>query len=133
MRILKKMQLNQKTFHNLQSHLAGLHKCVYWLDLQSLNVWWRYNNSDMNCRQLCMKILKKRNKIKGPFITCSYIWHINTSKCVHWLDTHSVKVWWRYVLPNRNAVHFCDIIFKQSRVFPSCNKKKCVGNQIRPL
>ena len=29
-------------------------------------------------------------------LTCSHIWHVNISKCVYWLDIHSVKVWWRY-------------------------------------
>ena len=47
------------------------------------------------------KIPKKRIKIKGPSITCSYIWHVNISKYVNWLDTHSVNVWWRYVPPNK--------------------------------
>ena len=54
---------------------------------------------------------KKRNKIKGPSITCNYIWHIDVSKSLYWLDTHSVKVWLRYVQPNANAAHFCDIFF----------------------
>ena len=43
-----------------------------------------------------MKIPKKRNKIKGLSITCSYIWHTNTSKCVYWLDIHSDNVWLRH-------------------------------------
>ena len=42
-------------------------------------------------------------------ITRSYMLYINTLKCEYWLDTHSVKVWRRYVLPNTNAAHFCDI------------------------
>ena len=33
--------------------------------------------SDMNPRQLCMKIPKKRNKPKGHSEICSYIWHID--------------------------------------------------------
>ena len=52
-----------------------------------------YNNSDMNGRQKCMKITKEPNKIKLRFITCSYILHVDVSKCVYCLDTHSVKVW----------------------------------------
>ena len=43
-----------------------------------------------------MKIHKNRNIIKVCFIICGHIWHIKTSKCVYWLDTESVKVWWRY-------------------------------------
>ena len=32
------------------------------------------------------------------------------------LDKQSVKVWWRYVIKNANAVNFCNIL-------PSCQKK----------
>ena len=65
------------------SHIwhVNISKCVYWLDIQSVKVWWRYP--------------KKRNEIKGRFTTCSYIWHVDVSKYVYWLYTHSVKVWWR--------------------------------------
>ena len=42
--------------------------------------------------------LWKFNKIKEPSITCSYIWHVNISRCVYWSDIHFVKVLWRYVL-----------------------------------
>ena len=66
---------------------------------------------------------KKHNKIKRRSITCSCIWHANISKCLYWLDKHSVKVWWRYVLPNVNAAHFCDVFFRHRAVFPSRNKK----------
>ena len=59
----------------------------------------------------------KHNKIKRRSITCSHIWLINTSKCMYCLDTHSVKVWSRYVLPKTNAVPLCDIIFKQGNIF----------------
>ena len=65
-----------------------------------MKVWWRYSNSDTK---------KKPNKINGLSITFSYIRHFNTSKCVYQLDTHSVNVWWKSVLPNINAPHFCDI------------------------
>ena len=71
---------------------------------------------------LC-KTHKKRNKIEGRSITCSHIWHVNISKCVYWLETHSVKVWWRYVLPNVNAAHFWDVFFRHRAVFPSGNKR----------
>ena len=63
-----------------------------------------------------MKIPKKRNKIKRSSITCSHIWHVYASKYVFYLDTQSVKVWWRCVLLNTNAVHFCDILL------PICSK-----------
>ena len=38
------------------------------------------------------KIPKKHNKIKKLAITSRFIWHINKSKYVYWLDTYSVKV-----------------------------------------
>ena len=31
----------------------------YWLNTQLVKVWWKYNNSDINSRQKCMKIPKK--------------------------------------------------------------------------
>ena len=49
---------------------------------------------------------QKRNKIKRRSITCSHICYISISKHAYWLDIHSLKVWWRYVLPNTNVVHF---------------------------
>ena len=75
-----------------------------------------YNALDMNDRQLCRKFLKKRIKIEGCFITCDYIWHFYTLKYLYWSDAYSVKVWWRYVLPNSNAIHFCDFIFRHRTV-----------------
>ena len=71
-----------------------------------------------------MKIPKKRNKIKWRSITKSHIWHIYISKYVYWLNIHSVKVWWRYVLPNTNAVLFCDIFFRFMAMFSSSPNKK---------
>ena len=76
-----------------------------------MKVWWRKNTSNMNARQLYIKIHKKRNKIMGRFITCSHMWHINISVYVRWLDTYSLKVWWSYVLLNTNAFHFSVIAF----------------------
>ena len=29
-----------------------------------------------------------------------------------------MKVWWKCVLPNTNALHFCDIFFRHKAVFP---------------
>ena len=87
------------------------------LEFCGVKVWWRY------------KIYpKKRNKIKGSSITCRHIWLVDIPKCVYWLDTHSIKVWWRYMLPNANAVHFCDIIFGHMAVLPKCLKKS-VGSK----
>ena len=83
-----------------------------------MKVWWKYNNLGMNDHQLCMKMPKKCNKIKGRSVVCSHIWHVNNSKYVYWLDTHSMKVWWRYVLPNTNAFNFCDIIFRHRADLP---------------
>ena len=54
------------------------------------------------------KISKETQKIKGCSITCSHIRYFDIPKCENWSAIHSVKVWWRYVLPNTNADHFCD-------------------------
>ena len=93
----------------------------------TVKVWRRYNISDMNSRcWLCVKIC---NKIKRISIKCSHIWHVDITMCVHWLDTNSMKVWWKCMLPNTNAVLFCDIFFfRQTAVFPTyinlCRKLK---------
>ena len=63
-----------------------------------------------------MKMSQKHNKDKGNTITCSYIWHIDLSKCVYWLD---IQVLWRYVLPNAYATPFCVHI----GYYKSINKK----------
>ena len=99
---------------------------VYIIHINSL---WKFGEINKNAK---MKIPLKRNKIKGRSIACNHIWHIDISKCVYWLDTLSVKVWWNYAIPNTNADHFCDIIFRHRAVFPSCNKKQCWKSKIRP-
>ena len=60
------MKIHKKTHQIRETSIICSHiwyvdipKCVYQLDIQSVKVWWRYNNSDMNDLQLCMKIPKK--------------------------------------------------------------------------
>ena len=46
---------------------------------------WKFGEdetSNINGCLLCKKILRIRNKIKRRSITCSHIWHVNTSKYV---------------------------------------------------
>ena len=74
----------------------------------------QYFRHECSLKMCKMKIPNKRNKIKWLSIACSYIWHIDISKYVYWLDIQSVNVWWRCVLPNANAAHFCDIFFRHS-------------------
>ena len=45
-----------------------------------MNVWWRYNVSNV-------KIFKESFKLEKPYVTRSYIWYISISKCVYLLDT----------------------------------------------
>ena len=74
-----------------------------------------------------MKMSNKRNKTKGHSITCSYIWHITNIKI------HSVKVLLKYVLPNTNAAHFCDIVFQTLRSVADIPRKTVlkIKNQAR--
>ena len=58
-----------------------------------MKVWLGQNTSDMNARQLCIKIPKKRIKIKRLSINCSYIWHVDIAKYVYQLEIQSEKVW----------------------------------------
>ena len=117
---LPKNTLYQRTFLNLQSHLACWHipKCVYILIKHTICE--NLVKIQLFRHEWLSIIPKKRNKINEHSITCSYICHINTSKCAYWLDTHSVKVWWRYVLANTNAVHFCDNFFRHRAMFSTC-------------
>ena len=66
------------------------------------------------------KYPKKHNKIKEHYITCSHIWHVDIS---YWLGIHSMKFWWRYVLPNANGAHFCVPVFRHRVMLPSCPGK----------
>ena len=84
-----------------------------------MKVWWRYNNSGINGRQLCTK--NKCNETNGLSIICSYIWHIN-----------SLKVWRRYVVPNTNAVHSCDIFFRHRAMFLTWSHKESQKLKILP-
>ena len=110
--ILPKTQLNQSTFHNLESHLPCWHiktctltrHTIYdsLVNIQQFRHEWLISN--------IRKYPKRRNKINEQSITLSHTWHIDIAKHVYWLDTYFVKVWWRCVLlPNANAVYFCDI------------------------
>ena len=106
------LEIGEKTQTDVtkNDYFSSLNFC---LNTQSVKVWWRYSISDMNTRQLCIESHTKRKKILWRSITCSYIWYVDISKCVYWLDTYFVKVWWKYVLPNTNTVQFCDIIFRK--------------------
>ena len=55
-------------------------KCVHQSDTQSVKVCLGHNPSNMNVRQLCMKILIKRDKIKGRPINNRYIWDVIASE-----------------------------------------------------
>ena len=111
---------------------VSISKFVYWLDTQSVKVWWRYNNSDMNDRQKCMKTPKKRIKTKWRSITCSYIWHVDISKYVYWSNTHSVNVLWRYVLLNANAAPFSDVFFRHRAMFSTSWNKESRKSKVGP-
>ena len=65
-----------------------LPKCSRQFDTQYVKVWWIYNTSDMNGRQLCLKNLQKHNRIKELSITYSYIWHVSilNTNTVHFSD-----------------------------------------------
>ena len=67
------------------------------------------------------KFIKSVIKSTNASLFCSYIWHIDISKCVFWLYTKSMKVWWRYKLPNSNNVHYCDIFSRHRAVFRACH------------
>ena len=107
------------TFHNLQSHLACGHTKMYTL---THNLWKFGEDTILQTLMLVNKIPKNATKSKGSFTTCSHIWHVGITKCAYWLYTYSVKVCGSYVLPNTNAVHFSNIIFKHRAVLPPYSK-----------
>ena len=61
-------------------------------------------------------------------ITCNYIWHVNTLKCMYGSNTFYeswVKI---YITINTNFVVFCDISFRNRPVFPTCQKEILLGS-----
>ena len=107
MKISKPTCLNHITSHNLQSYMACWHT-----KSQSVKDWWRYNTSDMNARQLCMKIPKNCNNIKGLSITWRHTWHVDISKCVliwHTFCESLVKI----CANKHKCCSFFDIFFRK--------------------
>ena len=47
----------------------------------------------------------------NPSITCSHIWQVDIPKC-YINQIHNLWKFGEAVLPNTNADHFCDIIFR---------------------
>ena len=85
--------------------------------------WFRHEWSSINYE----------NTQKNTFHNLQLHQHINTSKSVYLLDTYSVKVWWSYVLPNTNAVYFCDIFFRHRAKFSTCPNKESRKSKIQQL
>ena len=57
-------------FHNMELHMAGWHVQIIFINFpQNL---WKFDGS------------------------CSYIWHVNITNCVYWLDTQTLNVRWRF-------------------------------------
>ena len=82
MKVFKKAKLNNQTI--TCSHIGHVDiKNVYLIDTQSVKICWNYNNLNINARQLCMKILWKRNKIKSHSITSFIIPYILQVSIVH--------------------------------------------------
>ena len=83
------------------------------------------------CEDKILYTLKSKTKSSDvPYIVVtSGMSIVNIAKCMYWLDTHSAKVWWRYVLSNTNAVHFCDFFcdigqfFRPSQINSLKNQK----------
>ena len=60
-----------------------------------------------------MKISKKRNKIKGRSITCSYIWHINMCVLIrHTFCESLVKICPKNQLESQKSSHARIILYK---------------------
>ena len=59
---------------------------------------------------------QRNNKIKG-LLSCIHFWHVDISKSIYWLDIHSVKVWWKYVLSNFSLVRRPTAIFFKILIF----------------
>ena len=119
--ISKNTKLNKRTCHNLQSHLACLHIKMCTLIKHSICES-MVKILTLQTRMLVdyvWKFPKKRRKIKGPFITCGYIWDIYISKYIYWLEIHSMNVWWIYVL------------HKHRPMFSNCPKKESRKLKIR--
>ena len=57
---------------------------------QPHNLWKFGEDTAIQMKIMYENTKKTQYKIKEPSLTCS---HNDTSKCVYWLDTHSIKVW----------------------------------------
>ena len=97
--------MNQITFYNLQSHLTYWHFKIFILIHTICESLVKIQSSRHDAHQLC-----KRNKIKMHYIICPIC------------QIYFVKVWWSYMLPSTNAIHFCDFIFKNRAALPKCSK-----------
>ena len=127
----KETQLNQRTFLNMQSHLACWHTKMCTLMRNTIFenlVKIKYFRHADKMSIMCENTQKNEIKPKRPSITCSCIWYI----CAIWFDTYFVKVWYRYVLPNTNAVQFCDVIFRHRAMFSTCPNKETRKSKNRP-
>ena len=62
----------------------------------TLNYVWKHPKKQFNWRTLTFHNLHSHLSF-------------DISKYVYWLDSRSVKVWWRYMLPITNTVNLCDI------------------------
>ena len=92
-KLTKIMYENQKVFYNLQLHLTCqyIKMCVYWIDTNSVNVWWGYLFlrffSDiipyvlLTWSQNARGNSQKFNKIKRHSITFNNIWKIDDYSC----------------------------------------------------
>ena len=72
----------------------------------------------MNGRKNTQKTQKNQMAFQNlqSHLTCRYI-----KMCVL---MHSMKVWWRYMLPYANTALFCDMFFRLRAVLPTCPEKR---------
>ena len=108
MKIPLKTHLNQRTYHNLQSHLTYCYAKMFALITQTICESLVEIQQFRHEKSLIMyENTQIRNKIKGCSITCSHIWHFNTSKCLYW--KFDEDIWYQTKLPFICVIFFADL------------------------
>ena len=69
------------------------------LHIEMIKTFHKINESLMKNNVSKIEISKEPNQTKEPSVTCTS----GMSRCVYWLDTQSVKVWWRYNTSDLNG------------------------------
>ena len=87
---------------------------IYMKNVGKVGQVWRVCREDKTIFVLLRRITMKCFIQIG--LICGQIWHFKMTKYVFWLDTQSVKVWWRFILLKTNAFIFVILFWDINQV-----------------